>query len=67
MRPRRSEQLHALVGNQLRGAGEDRLAGGEIEHAGSQAVRICISGSRSTRAITRRGSSPKTKREVLMG
>src|ERR1022692_684592 len=37
-----SEQLHALIGNQLGGAGEDRLAGGEIEHGGSQAVRVHI-------------------------
>src|ERR1039457_2828627 len=37
-----SEQLHALIGNQLGRAGEDRLAGGEIEHGGSEAVRVHI-------------------------
>ena len=33
-----SEQLHALIGNQLCGAGEDGLAGGVIEDGGGEAV-----------------------------
>src|SRR5665213_4096675 len=40
--PSGTEEMDALVGDQLRAAGEDGLAAGEIENCRSEAVDLCF-------------------------
>ena len=50
-----SEEVDALVGDELGAAGEDGMAGGEVEEGGGEAVSLQL-GSRSMRPTTRVGS-----------